>query len=82
MSGYWHTQDSIVEYETEIKAGKFMFIANGTDVEVRKVRKTLESEESVIVYDIILYEVPSIYQQKTVIISLILKRLNGLIKLV
>lgn len=82
MSGYWHTQDSIVEYENEIKAGKFMFIANGTDVEVRKVRKTLESEESVIVYDIILYEVPSIYQQKTVIISLILKRLNGLIKLV
>lgn len=59
-----------------------MFIANGTDVEVRKVRKTLESEEIVIVYDIILYEVPSIYQQKTVIISLILKRLNGLIKLV
>lgn len=71
-----------MEYENEIKAGKFMFIANGTDVEVRKVRKTLESEEIVIVYDIILYEVPSIYQQKTVIISLILKRLNGLIKLV
>ena len=34
-------KDSILEYETEIKAGKFMLIANGTHVEVQKARETL-----------------------------------------
>lgn len=34
-------KDSIVEYETEIKAGKFMLIANGTHIQVEKARETL-----------------------------------------
>ena len=29
-------KDSILEYETEIKAGKFMLIAHGTHIEVQK----------------------------------------------
>jgi len=40
-------KDSIVEYETEIKAGKFMPIANGTHDEVQKARVTLGIEKNV-----------------------------------
>ena len=40
-------KDSIVEYETEIKAGKFMLIASGTHIEVQKARETLGIEKSV-----------------------------------
>jgi uncharacterized membrane protein len=40
-------KDSIVEYETEIKAGKFMLIAHGTNIEVQKARVTLGIEENV-----------------------------------
>ena len=40
-------KDSILEYETEIKAGKFMLIAHGTHIEVKKARVTLGIEESV-----------------------------------
>ena len=40
-------KDSILEYETEIKAGKFMLIANGTHVEVQKARETLGIENVV-----------------------------------
>jgi uncharacterized membrane protein len=40
-------KDSIVEYETEIKAGKFMLIAHGTHIEVQKARVTLGIEESI-----------------------------------
>lgn len=40
-------KDSIVEYETEIKAGKFMLIANGTHIEIQKARETLGIEDAV-----------------------------------
>jgi uncharacterized membrane protein len=40
-------KDSILEYETEIKAGKFMLIAHGTHIEVKKARETLGIEENV-----------------------------------
>lgn len=40
-------KDSIVEYETEIKAGKFMLIADGTHSEVEKARETLGIKEIV-----------------------------------
>jgi uncharacterized membrane protein len=40
-------KDSIVEYETEIKAGKFMLIAHGTHTEVQKARETLGIEDAV-----------------------------------
>jgi uncharacterized membrane protein len=33
--------DSILEYETQIKAGKFMLIAHGTNEEVQNARETL-----------------------------------------
>jgi hypothetical protein len=36
-----------VEYETEIKAGKFMLIAHGTHLEVQKARITLGIEENI-----------------------------------
>jgi uncharacterized membrane protein len=39
-------KDSIVEYETQIKAGKFMLIANGTHAEVQKARVALGVEEA------------------------------------
>jgi uncharacterized membrane protein len=34
-------ENSIVEYETEIKAGKFMLLANGTEVELANAREVL-----------------------------------------
>lgn len=34
-------KDSILEYETEIKAGKFMLIAHGTHTEIQEARTTL-----------------------------------------
>lgn len=34
-------QNSILEYETEIKAGKFMLLAHGTQAEVEKARDIL-----------------------------------------
>jgi uncharacterized membrane protein len=34
-------KDSILEYETEIKAGKFMLIAHGTHTEIQEARATL-----------------------------------------
>ncbi len=34
-------KDSILEYETNIKAGKFMLLAHGTEAEVEKARQTL-----------------------------------------
>jgi uncharacterized membrane protein len=34
-------KDSIVEYETEIKAGKFMLLAHGTEAEVEEARDVL-----------------------------------------
>lgn len=40
-------KDSILEYETEIKAGKFMLIAHGTHGEVQKARITLGVKESI-----------------------------------
>ena len=40
-------KDSILEYETEIKAGKFMLIANGTHIKVQKARVTLGIEDAV-----------------------------------
>jgi uncharacterized membrane protein len=33
--------DSIVEYETEVKAGKFMLLAHGTVADVEKAKETL-----------------------------------------
>ena len=42
-------KDSILEYETEIKAGKFMLIAHGTHIEVQKARVTFGIEENVMV---------------------------------
>lgn len=42
-------KDSIVEYETEIKAGKFMLIAHGTHIEVEKARETLGIGETTMV---------------------------------
>ncbi len=38
--------DSIVAYETQIKAGKFMLIAHGTPLEVQKAKETLGIEEN------------------------------------
>ena len=42
-------KDSIVEYETEIKAGKFMLLAHGTPADVQKARGILsvKSEDGV-----------------------------------
>jgi uncharacterized membrane protein len=37
-------EDSIVEYETEIKAGKFMLLTNGTTEEMAKARDVLGVE--------------------------------------
>ena len=37
---------SIVAYETQIKAGKFMLIAHGTPLEVQKAKETLGIEEN------------------------------------
>jgi uncharacterized membrane protein len=34
-------KDSIVEYETEVKAGKFMLLAHGTVADVEKAKETL-----------------------------------------
>ena len=34
-------KDSIIEYETQIKAGKFVVIAHGSPDEVRKTKGTL-----------------------------------------
>jgi uncharacterized membrane protein len=34
-------EDSIVEYETEIKAGKFMLLTNGTEAELSEAREVL-----------------------------------------
>lgn len=38
--------DSIVAYETQIKAGKFMLIAHGTPLEVQIAKETLGMEEN------------------------------------
>jgi hypothetical protein len=34
-------EDSIVAYETEIKAGKFMLLTDGTEAEMSKAREIL-----------------------------------------
>jgi hypothetical protein len=39
-------KDSVVKYETDIKAGKFMLIAHGTADEVQKAREILQSSAS------------------------------------
>jgi uncharacterized membrane protein len=41
LSGLGVPKDSILEYETELKAGKFMLLAHGTEAEVEKARETL-----------------------------------------
>ncbi|MES2517384.1 MAG: general stress protein [Bacteroidota bacterium] len=41
-------ENSIIEYETEIKAGKFMLLAHGTASEVKKARETLNLESPLI----------------------------------
>lgn len=40
-------ENSVVEYETEIKAGKFMLLAHGTHSEVEKAREILGISENV-----------------------------------
>jgi uncharacterized membrane protein len=41
-------KDSILEYETEIKAGKFMLLAHGTAAEVARAKEILAIEETVL----------------------------------
>ena len=38
-------KDSVVEYETSLKAGKFLLIAHGTADEVQKARELLQTRE-------------------------------------
>ncbi len=42
-------EDSVVEYETEIKAGKFMLLAHGTHSEVEKAREILGIGDGILV---------------------------------
>lgn len=42
-------ENSVVEYETEIKAGKFMLLAHGTNSEVEKAREILGFGENILV---------------------------------
>ena len=36
-------KDSVIEYETSLKAGKFLLIAHGTADEVQKAREILQN---------------------------------------
>jgi hypothetical protein len=38
-----HSQNSVVKYETSIKAGKFVLVAHGTAEEVAKARDMLKT---------------------------------------
>ena len=41
--------NSVLEYETEIKVGKYMFLAHGTTAEVRQARQILGVDNAVLV---------------------------------
>jgi hypothetical protein len=42
-------KDSVVDYETSIKAGKFLLIAHGTADEVQHARQILQNSEAELV---------------------------------
>lgn len=46
LASFGVPENTVVEYETEIKAGKFMLIAHGSEADVEKAREILEGTES------------------------------------